>query len=119
MTCSRVFVAAQCGVLVSVLAACSGAGGTASGAVCPPDTTLTYDSFGQPFLETWCGKCHGMGGTQGPRIVTAADVKAHRTDIDRVAASGPASTNTEMPPSKSPSNDERKKLGEWLACGAK
>jgi hypothetical protein len=38
--------------------------------------------------------------------------------IDETTAAGPASTNTGMPPDRpAPSVEERKQLGEWIACG--
>ena len=38
--------------------------------------------------------------------------------IDETTAAGPAATNTGMPPDKpSPTLEERKQLGEWIACG--
>ncbi len=40
-------------------------------------------------------------------------------DIDTIAAAGPDAVNTEMPPdTPAPTEEERRKLGEWLACGA-
>jgi len=42
-----------------------------------------------------------------------------KDEIDRAAASGPNATNTYMPDDADLSDDDRKKLGEWLACGPK
>jgi hypothetical protein len=46
-------------------------------------------------------------------------IKAVSEHIDETAASGPAVTNTGMPPEGQmmPSLAERQMLGEWIACG--
>lgn len=46
------------------------------------------------------------------------DATAAPDDIDRAAAAGPNTTNTFMPERASVSTAERRKLGEWQACGA-
>jgi hypothetical protein len=46
-------------------------------------------------------------------------IRAYIDEIDAYAAGGPNGVNRIMPPSEPrPSDDERVKLGEWLACGA-
>jgi hypothetical protein len=46
-------------------------------------------------------------------------IRAYATEIDAFAAGGPDGINRVMPPSDpKPSDEERKMLGEWLACGA-
>lgn len=98
-----------------------------TGSVCPPDSTLTYASFGEPFFETYCQSCHGsqVRGTarQGaPSSHTYDDVAAIRRgleEIDRRSAAGPNAINMDMPRSfPVPTDAEREQLGEWLACGA-
>jgi uncharacterized membrane protein len=91
-------------------------------ASCPPGgTTLTYESFGKPFLDANCQWCHASSVTDrhgAPDFVTfdtLADVHAH---LDRifVRAAGP---NTTMPPGPDdPPPALRDQLAEWLACGA-
>jgi uncharacterized membrane protein len=100
-------------------------GGKASGAACPSGNTLTYDSFGRNFMSTYCTRCHSTMLTGAMRQGAPTD---HNFDgfpgifvmadhIDEQAAAGPTSVNTLMPPSDpKPSEDERRKLGEWLAC---
>jgi len=103
--------------------------GTASGAVCPPTgSTLTYANFGQPFMAMYCNRCHSSALTGDARQGAPAD---HNFDtlngilkmadhVDEEAAAGPSSVNTSMPPSDpKPPEEERKKLGEWLACETK
>ena len=34
------------------------AGEEEQAAECPPDSFLTYENYGQPFLTTWCTPCH-------------------------------------------------------------
>ena len=101
--------------------------GTPSGATCPKDSTLTYENFGKDFFSKYCLRCHSESVTGSARNMAPAD---HNFDkladiallaphIDQYAAAGPDSTNTKMPPTGTkPSTDERKKLGEWLACDA-
>jgi hypothetical protein len=49
----------------------------------------------------------------------AEAVRMQLEHIDFEAAAGPDSVNTEMPiGSPTPTEAERKQLGEWLACGA-
>ena len=49
---------------------------------------------------------------QGVRLVA--------NHIDRYAAAGPDAVNEIMPENgDAPSEAERRKLGEWLACGSK
>ena len=45
--------------------------------------------------------------------------RAVKDHIDQMAGSGPAATNTQMPPGdKAPSKEDRERLSTWLACGA-
>jgi hypothetical protein len=100
-------------------------GGKASGAVCPPGSTLTYDSFGRGFMQTYCTRCHSstvsgemrQGAPADHNFNTFAGIFVMADHIDEHAAAGPDSVNTAMPPSDpKPSEAERRQLGEWLAC---
>jgi hypothetical protein len=104
-------------VLVSsgLLVSC-GSDGEPTGSTCPPDSTLTYASFGQTFIATNCLSCHAS--RESPRLATLADIQANRGEIDKVAAAGPNAVNTIMPEDGSVDTAERQRLGEWLACGA-
>jgi len=95
--------------------ACSSSG-TATGAACPTGSTLTYESFGQAFMKTYCTECHA--GKERPDLSTVTNIRNYRSDIDKTTASGPNATNTSMPEDDDVSDAERAKLGEWLACGA-
>lgn len=96
-------------------------------ATCPPaGSTLTYANFGQPFMETYCTRCHASDRTGDDRhgapsfhdFDTLPGIRAVSDHIDMTSASGPAATNTSMPPDgMKPSLAERQMLGEWIACG--
>ena len=89
---------------------------------CPPGgTRLTYGEFGKGFLDAHCQVCHGAGGTDRRGAPSSYDfhdhdaAKHHRARIFARAAAD----NTTMPPGPDdPPDGERKKLAEWLACGA-
>lgn len=95
--------------------------------VCPPTSTLTYDNFAKPFMEAYCTQCHHsslrgearMGAPSFHDFDTHQGIKVVKGHIDQTTASGPAATNTSMPPDgyPAPSLEERQQLGEWLACG--
>jgi hypothetical protein len=107
--------------------------------VCAPDSTLTYESFGKPFMEKYCTSCHAedLRGVQRNGAPSFHDfdtlfgVRAVSDHIDETAGAGPAATNTGMPPEECPSTPggplnrdcpkptlaERKQLAVWIACG--
>lgn len=99
--------------------------GEATGATCPSSSDLTYESFGRDFMEKYCTRCHSskltgaarMDAPPGHDFDTLTGVLAVAEHVDEYAAAGPDATNTVMPPSgATPSAEERRKLGEWLAC---
>ena len=91
---------------------------TRRAALAPPTPTLTYANFGQAFMQSHCLACHSASGPESPKLDTLAQVQAAAGDIDRAAAAGPSAVNTYMPEGSSVDEAERRKLGEWLACGA-
>jgi len=102
-------------LLLAALALGCGGG---SGATCPTDSTLTYDNFGRHFFASYCDSCHVS--REQPRLTTLAQIRAQSTAIDIQAAAGASAVNTDMPQGGStPSEAERRQLGEWLACGAR
>ena len=106
----RWFVVFAFGVL-----GCGGSG--ASGASCPTGSTLTYDNFGRAFFASYCDSCHVS--RERPTLSSLGEIRAQRTAIDREAAAGADAVNTTMPEgSNRPTEAERRRLGEWLACGA-
>lgn len=101
--------------------------GGPSGAVCPTGSTLTYDTFGQAFMEDYCTRCHSSALTGAARngapsdhdFDTLAGIQDTEVEhLDEQAAGGPDGVNTIMPPTGSkPTEAERRQFGEWLACG--
>lgn len=101
--------------------------GTPSGATCPQDSTLTWENFGQAFMDTYCNRCHGssvkgadrQGAPSDHNFDTRELVQEMIDHIDETSAAGPKITNTAMPiGAPTPTDEERRKLGEWLACDA-
>jgi uncharacterized membrane protein len=99
----------------------------ATGAACPDSSTLAYDSFGEAFLASYCTSCHAssltgdarVGAPPGFDFDSLDGVRAHAADIDAHAGIGPLADNRAMPlADPEPSDDERRALAEWLACGA-
>lgn len=93
--------------------------------VCPSNSTLTWESFGQNFMSTYCTRCHAstlegdarMGAPLYHDFDTLMGVLVVADHVDEKAAAGPAATNTFMPiGSPTPTMTERQQLGEWLQC---
>lgn len=83
---------------------------------CPPDSKLTYESFGKPFFERECVWCHG--GSKGQSARSFTTVESIRTQRERIFVNA-AADNRAMPPGPDgPSDADRQRLAEWLACGA-
>lgn len=101
--------------------------GPPTGATCPPGSTLSYESFGRPFVEKYCTGCHAStlvgaarnGATPYHDFDSLEGIRVVAGHVDQMAGSGPDATNTQMPPLEPrPSLEERQQLSEWLACGA-
>lgn len=83
---------------------------------------LTYETFGDPFVTSWCRGCHSaevyptmrQDAPLDVNLDTIDEVRAQRRMILQLAAE-----TTAMPPSGGPSDEERALLREWLACGAR
>lgn len=115
--------------VISCLGACTSKPtlGPPTQSVCPSDSTLTYQSFGKPFMDHYCVDCHDSNKTGAARqgapdfhdFNTVLGIRGVANHIDESSAAGPAAFNDSMPEDDpKPSDEERKKLGEWLACGA-
>ena len=98
---------------------------TPSGASCPSDSTLSYEGFGQPFMDSYCTRCHAStlhgADRQGAPLFHDFDslngILVVADHVDEYAAAGPDSVNEVMPPDgATPTMAERQQLGEWLAC---
>lgn len=89
---------------------------------CPPDSSLSWENFGDPFFRNWCNGCHLSSIPEDDRreapietyFDTLHDVRAQKDIIWEQAGD----SNDEMPPVGGPPAEERALLGEWLACGA-
>ncbi len=99
--------------------------GPPTASACPPDSTLTYESFGKGFMESYCTRCHSSTLTGDARngaslyhdFDSLDGVLAVADHVDAKAAAGPGATNELMPiGGPTPTVEERKQLGEWLAC---
>lgn len=122
----RTLIGAFAGASLLLLSACEGGEDTKT--TCPTGgTTLTYQNFGQTFMSTYCTRCHNSALTGSARNDAPADVnfntveeiRAEAKDIDKQAGAGATVTNDSMPPNgEKPSVEDRRKLSEWLACGA-
>jgi uncharacterized membrane protein len=77
---------------------------------CSPDNTLTYENFGQEMITTQCMSCHD---TESPALGSLAQVRSHASQVMESAVYTDA-----MPEGGTLSLEERRLLGEWLACGA-
>lgn len=89
---------------------------------CPDDSFLTYENFGGPFMLSNCNTCHASrlpaDLRQGSPIeVNFDDIDDVREWADRIWIRA-ADQNFSMPPVGPPGDEERARLGEWLACGA-
>ncbi|MDZ4694356.1 MAG: hypothetical protein SGI86_04350 [Deltaproteobacteria bacterium] len=99
--------------------------GVASGATCPTTNAPDYENFGRAFMTSYCTRCHSStlrganrnGASKGHDFDSSDGVLAVMDHVDQHAAAGPNGVNDEMPPSAPfPAEEERKKLGQWLAC---
>ena len=115
---TRPFTVLLVGLVSLAAAACGSGPGDATGSTCPTPLTLTYENFGQAFVQAHCSACHSASGPESPKLDTVEQIRASKSDIDKSAAAGPNGVNTYMPESGSVSEADRRKLGEWLACGA-
>ena len=99
--------------------------GTPTESVCTSDNQLSYENFGRAFMEGYCTRCHSSKLTGAARngaplahdFDSVDGVAAVGEHIDEWAAAGPKAVNEIMPPTDpTPSEDERRKLGQWIAC---
>ncbi len=95
---------------------------------CPPGgTSLTYQNFGQGFFTSYCTRCHSStlsgdarnGAPEGDDWDSLERIRDEADEIDEFAGAEGDKVHTQMPPNPpNPSDEERRKLSEWLACGA-
>ena len=102
---------ARVAVSAALLAACTSASSTGIPPVsCPPDSTLTYASFGEELIASHCLSCHDR---TRPVLTTQVQIQA-KTDavLDGAVYTDAMPERADMPLA------QRELLGEWLACGA-
>ena len=115
--------------LVLSLAACEDnpVFGPPTESMCPQGSTLTYENFGKGFMDPLL---HALSleradGRRSPwradRSTTSTRCTGSRPShdhVDETTAAGPAAINDGMPQTAPfPTLEERKQLGEWIACG--
>lgn len=117
----RAIAAASLLVLLSLGAACKPETAIEDYPCPSAGTNLTYDSFGRPFMAQNCQTCHGQasadrkGAPSGYDFGSVESIREHKSRIFARAAAD----NTTMPPGPDdPPETERRRLAEWLACGA-
>lgn len=85
------------------------------------ESGLTYQTFGEAFLVSWCRGCHSRELPEDMRQMAPLDVNFNTLDDVR-ARSGRVgflvSGSRTMPPAGGPSMEERALMMEWLSCGA-
>jgi uncharacterized membrane protein len=118
----------RCLVITLLIAACSDTPeGVLTGSSCPDVDPPTYANFGQQFMTAYCIDCHSENRSGDDRegapptidFDSQSLLRQHTSRIDKQAASGPLAQNRLMPPSgggPKPSDAERERLGEYIAC---
>ena len=111
-------------LLVVVLLSCKGEPAeppvTTDPSECPPDSTVTWENFGDPFVHTWCTACHSetlhgearQGAPDGVDFDHYEDVAVYADRILLLASGDPPS----MPPAGGTTDEERSLLVEWILC---
>jgi mono/diheme cytochrome c family protein len=105
------FRAAACALIFAACATDSSTGIDTSTLTCPPDSTLSYETYGKLVFEQHCLSCHAT--KEKPRLNTVEEIRANRNAI-----LGAAVGSTRMPASDDMPLQARELLGEWLVCGA-
>lgn len=86
------------------------------------DSALTYETFGEAFLTSWCRGCHSRDLAeelrQGAPLEVNFNTRADARMRGRRAAFLVGDART-MPPAGGPSESERALLVEWMSCGVR
>jgi uncharacterized membrane protein len=105
------FRAAAFALIFTACATDASTGIDTSTLTCPPDSTLSYETYGKLTIEQHCLSCHAT--KEKPRLNTVDDIRVNRNAILHAAVG-----TTRMPAGDDMPLQERELLGEWLACGA-
>jgi len=92
--------------------------------LCGRDVPLTYDGWGQTFLDTHCNGCHSSlvpdaqrrGAPPGVDFDTYGGVLQFVERIDDRVIVAPQEERSQMPPGGGPTEEELQMLHEWLEC---
>ena len=89
---------------------------------CDESLGITWESFGQGFILSQCAGCHSSNVPEDMRAGAPAgvDFETHELTqqwLERIYARSADEANT-MPPVDSIPEEDRIRLGDWLACGA-
>lgn len=108
---------------LGLIAACSSSddGGEPTNTSDECSTALSYESFAGPFFLDWCTGCHSSALAEGSRQEAPLDVNFDTLDDIRAFEArilARVVNEHDMPPAGGPSEDERKMLADWFACGA-
>lgn len=91
------------------------------GRPCPEESVLTWESFGGPFLSSYCVGCHSSqlaaDGRQGAPVGVEFDTREGALEWRERIYARAADTSLEMPPAGGPDAEARVMLGDWLTCG--
>jgi uncharacterized membrane protein len=103
-------------VLGLVLSCGEPAGDTACDA-----SALSYQTFGEPFLASWCRGCHSSEVPPEMRQRAPLEVNFNsRAEVQAfIKRIGSLVAASAMPPAGGPSGQERALLAEWIECGAR
>jgi hypothetical protein len=96
---------------------------------CPKDSPLTFRSFGDGFLRTWCTGCHSSALAADERQGAPDDVNFDRGALYRphaqavyeravLEAAKHGASASPMPPAGGVTEADRRRLAEWIACGS-
>lgn len=115
------FLAAVLATSLCYVGCSSADAGAPRASECPSESPLRYENFGRAFFLSWCTGCHSselsensrQGAPPSIHFDDLASIRAHDKRIIELAVH-----NRAMPPAGGPSEEQRKLLDEWLACGA-
>jgi uncharacterized membrane protein len=109
---NRKFLAVSFALSLTFVSACTSSAQTTGieQLSCAQDSTLTYENFGKQAVEGNCMSCHD---TKSPALGNVEQIRSHAAQILDVAV-----YTDGMPQNGDMTIEERRLLGEWLACGA-
>lgn len=129
---NKVFLFFTSSILMSLAAGCTKEGdapeGPAArvpivtdGGACPPESFLSWENFGEPFLLDQCTGCHSSALPEGTRQNAPMGVDFDGYENTRAWGSrifARAAIDVSMPPAYIEIPGERALLAEWLRCDA-